>query len=93
MSSGPKFEMELGDGKELAWDRLQENAPELGVTFIGNVREGRFFGNGIVGHYAIRQNSLTITITVMDFPASEIYTEKAIKDALKKLFASALENG
>ena len=92
MPYGPSFDIELKENVNLVWEMMQKKSPELGITFIGNEREGRFFGNGIVGHYTVKGNVLTITITVLGFPASEIYTEHTIKETLRRFFLSVLSD-
>lgn len=87
------FDIEFESEVALAWDRLQERAQELGVTFIGTEKEGRFFGSGMVGHYSVKGNLIGVTITVLDFPASEMYTEDTLRDALKRFFLSAMAKG
>ena len=87
--SMPSFDVELNNEVSLVWDKMQEKATQLGITFIGNEREGRFFGNGIVGHYSVREKVITITVTVLEFPASMVYDSVTIKDKLREFFTSA----
>lgn len=87
--SMPSFDVELNNEVSLVWDKMQEKATQLGITFIGNEREGRFFGNGIVGHYCVREKVITITVTVLEFPASMVYDSVTIKDKLREFFMSA----
>ena len=90
MMSMPSFDVKLNNDVSLAWDKMQQKASELGITFIGSEREGRFFGSGIVGHYTVKDRVVTVTITVLEFPASLVYDKVTIQDKLAEFFMSAV---